>query len=825
MTNWIKHYRQPLWFFACAALLLIFCLQTCAALGVESATVDETIHFTRGYLYLALGDLHFKIGHPILANTLNALPVWALTDLNVPLDDPSWETSWSVWSDRFVWASGNDVRLIFTLSRLVTVSLGVLTGCLVARWARELFGPAGGVVALALYVFEPNVIAHSHLVTDDMAVTAFMLAAIYGLWRFYKTRQRPFMILAGVTFGCAQAIKYTAAVLVPLFVLLTVVWSIHRRRRFWPSAVTLALVLFIAAVTVWGVYGFQVGALKETALPFSVPAPDYVDDLAWVVRYFDKGHGAYLLGETSTTGWWYYDLIAFAVKTPLPWLILLVMATVRAVRQRVWRLELLLPIVTFFGAAVYSRLDIGLRHLLPAYPFLFIYTARVAKPPAKPTARRAWLTVLSLAFAWLVVGTLAVAPHYLAYFNELVGGPANSPRYVVDSNLDWGQALPSLRRWMDEHNVESVHLSYFGTAHPRAYGIHFTPLPTWEATPEQGHPLRRTFVPSNPAPGTYAISATNLFGPTVPDRETLAWFRERDPVARVGHAIYVYIVEPTGPPAHVALSGLQIDELLPEAVAQLGTNDLRLRWFDARHSLVFSPHNTVWALVADDTPFDPLLMARFADELSATEQRAVGDGTRLYTAYRLAADAISCPAGAIGPAAWWSPATTFPPEGFERHPLAMPIDFGPIALLGYTLDVSHSGTGDELALLTCWRVAAPDRRDLKIFAHLLDTWGQLTAGQDRLDVPTAGWHTGDVFLQVHRLVLPASGAYQLEVGWYDGQTLERLPIYDGSETVADRLLLEAICAQARVADQIGRPFTFGHVILVGAKNTRPDDSQ
>ena len=70
--------QRFLWYLSCAVLLLIFCLQTCAALRVESATVDETIHFTRGYLYLALGDLHFKIGHPILANALNALPVWAL---------------------------------------------------------------------------------------------------------------------------------------------------------------------------------------------------------------------------------------------------------------------------------------------------------------------------------------------------------------------------------------------------------------------------------------------------------------------------------------------------------------------------------------------------------------------------------------------------------------------------------------------------------------------------------------------------------------------------------------------------------------------------
>lgn len=803
MRNWLLSHQRTLWYLFCTALLLAFCLQTCAALRVESATVDETIHFTRGYLYLALGDLHFKIGHPILANALNALPVWALADLNMPLDHTSWETSWSVWSDHFIWSSVNDVQLIFRLSRWVTVVMGMLTGCLIARWARELFGPLGGALALALYVFEPNILAHSHLVTDDTAVTGFTLAATYGLWRFHKTQRWPSLILSGMMLGCAQAVKFTAAVLLPLFGLLSIIWEIQHRHQFWRAATTLAAVLTIAGITVWGVYGFQIGALNEIGLPSPVPAPDYLDDLAWVIRYFDKGHGTYLMGEISTTGWWYYDLIAFAIKTPLPWLILLITAVVRAVQQRKWWPELVLPVATFLIAAIYSRLDIGLRHLLPAYPFLVIYMSQVAALPRKQQrAKRMWTVVVSLAVGWLAVDTLSIAPHYLAYFNPLIGGPTNGPLYLVDSNLDWGQALPGLRQWMTEHNVNSVYLSYFGTAHPSAYDIEFTAIPTWEAAPEKGYLFQRVFEPSNPAPGTYAISATNLFGPTVPDRKTFAWFRNRDPVARIGYAIYVYQVEPTGPPLNVALSGLQIDELSPETIARFGTNDLHLRWFDARHSLVFPAEEPSFLLMADETPLDPALTLRFAAALTEEKRWTTGDHTRAYRHYRLAdLQAVKASLAEMTPSSvWWSPAVAFPP-GYERYPLPLPATFEhSLTFLGYELGTDHLRPGEDLRLFTFWRVEEPFEPPLSLFVHLLDAEGQVRGQHDGLSVDPVGLEAGDVFVQAHGFAVPpdaSAGEYQLEIGVYRSDTMQRWVIHKGVDAVADRLLLHPVSIKAK----------------------------
>ena len=218
-------------------------------------------------------------------------------------------------------------------------------------------------------------------------------------------------------------------------------------------------------------------------------------------------------------------------------------------------------------------------------------------------------------------------------------------------------------------------------------------------------------------------------------------------------------------------------------------------WFDARHSLVFPVEDPAWTLVADDTPLALPLAVRFADGLSSLEQHTTRDGTRVYVAHRLAPGTASCPADTTASPVWWSPATAFPADGFERHPLAWPVDFGPIVLTGYVLDAPELAPSSELALLTCWRVASPEHRDLKIFAHLLDASGQLAAGQDRLDVPMAGWHAGDLFVQVHRLALSADvspGTYQLEVGWYDGETLARLPVRDGGKNIADRLLLQPV---------------------------------
>jgi hypothetical protein len=176
--------------------------------------------------------------------------------------------------------------------------------------------------------------------------------------------------------------------------------------------------------------------------------------------------------------------------------------------------------------------------LLPIFPFIFIFIGQLAQ--ASWRLRPKYALAIAILLGWLIVGTLTISPHYLAYFNELAGGPENGYRVLVDSNLDWGQDLPGLREYMKDHNIASVKLAYCGTADPGAYGIDYEllpglPHPWWKYSNDPE-------VIVDPGPGVYAISATALQGARFQNPDVYAWFRERRPDAVIGYSIFIYQV-------------------------------------------------------------------------------------------------------------------------------------------------------------------------------------------------------------------------------------------------------------------------------------------
>jgi 4-amino-4-deoxy-L-arabinose transferase-like glycosyltransferase len=259
----------------------------------------------------------------------------------------------------------------------------------------------------------------------------------------------------------------------------------------------------------------------------------------------------YLRGERSLLGWRGYFPIAFLVKTPLPTLGLVVAGALVASRLAPSRRRalafLLLPPLLYFAVAVSSNLNIGHRHLLPVYPPLFVLAGGVAEAARRRDAvGRAAAGAVLAAVLLLALGTLRVAPYFLTYFNAVAGGPAGGRRWLVDSNLDWGQALPQLRAWMAANGVARVNLAYFGTADPAAYGIDATVLPGTLSVDVAG--IGRLGRPSGRPvlPGHVAVSATLLQGLYLRDPETYAFLRERPPLAVAGNAIFVYRVEKWG---------------------------------------------------------------------------------------------------------------------------------------------------------------------------------------------------------------------------------------------------------------------------------------
>jgi hypothetical protein len=372
-------------------------------------------------------------------------------------------------------------------------------------------------------------------------------------------------------------------------------------------------------------------------------------------------------------------------------------------------------------------------------------------------------------------------------------------RSLMDSNPDWDQDLLELRDYMEARGLDRVYFSWFGDALPEQYGVHYVPLPSWPLFAEE--PWHRVYHPQRPGPGTYAISATHLQGDYLPDPDTYAWFREREPIAKIGHSLFIYDVPHMGGEAvSVCLSGVSIDQIDVQTFdTAFGTNDLDFRWFDARHALVLpAGRHDAWYLLADAVPPDPALWERFFASTTAWGQRQTRDDGRPYTLYRLTADdlarlAAPTPLGEMP--VWWSPAVAFPP-GYERHPLSLPVNIDRhLAFLGYELANARLGPGDELQLLTFWRVERPLEPPLALFVHLLDAGGQVRSQHDGLSVDPVGMRSGDIFVQGHRFPTPSDmplGEYQLEVGVYRPNTMQRWSVYKDADAVADRLLLHPV---------------------------------
>lgn len=565
--------RLPDW-----VILLFFSVllltQTILSIREKAATFDETVHLPAGYLHLRFGDYGFNPAHPPLAKMLGAVPL-LFTDVKMP----SLERPFVNYRDgiRFLYEENDADRLLF-LGRVAMLPLAVLLGWVIFFWTRRLFGRAAAVFAVLLYSFEPNILAHAPLVNTDVGATAFLCLAIFSFCRLLHRVSIPRLILAGFSLGLALITKFSTLPLFPMLFLLGVgvVFTHHtihvgltgssfppvatRTRKVVILAAAMVGMGLVAYVTIWAAYRFRFegitlpGQVYQGTWDQVLPAQGWMRRaMVWIrdLRLLPEAYLfgfltvppslprlTFMLGKFSTTGWWYYFIVTFVLKTPLPLLLLLLVVPL-ALRP-LWRRDpvgiwcLLVPVVVYFGIACASRINIGHRHILPVYPFLFVMAGSLV-----PWARQQRVYVkasLAALAAWYVVSSVAVFPHYLAYFNEIAGGPRNGYKYLVDSNLDWGQDLKGLKRYMDGHGIDRVWLSYFGTASPDYYRIAYHYLPGY----------RPPTIDKGLTPYV-AISATNLQGFQFRafglDKNYFADFLRQEPVAKIGYSIFLYRID------------------------------------------------------------------------------------------------------------------------------------------------------------------------------------------------------------------------------------------------------------------------------------------
>lgn len=437
----------------------------------------------------------------------------------------------------------------------MSAAIGVPLVLVVFAWLKRRRGLAAGALGGALLAFSPSVIAHASLATTDAAFTLFSLVALAALvWYRARPTSGRFLVV-GAAIGTALAAKQSAIFLFPVALvwLAEIEWERRNGARAWPRTsgrVVLKLVglAALAFLVDWAWYGFAVGPLlgpgiaHETAPRFfgagprgawlqhvaeTVPVPASINTTLMQIGHGLRGHPAFLMGERSDHGFRLYFPLAILVKSTAAELLLAVIGLVLFVRDRAWRDPVArlwaLSFVTIGGLAVLSTINIGHRYVLVLYPLMVLLAVDRLGVVARRSSRRfaAGAAVLVL----LQVGAAStISPHYLAYFNRLAGGPSEGYRYLVDSSLDWGQDLPSLKATLDRLGGGRATISYFGSVPPSVYGIDAVP---WGDDRE----LNST--------RWLVVSATHLQGVYL-SGDPFAALRHLKPTARAGYGLFVY---------------------------------------------------------------------------------------------------------------------------------------------------------------------------------------------------------------------------------------------------------------------------------------------
>jgi hypothetical protein len=509
------------------AFSALFVSLTVTSYVQKSATADEPIHLAAGYTKLKLRDYRVHLENPPLLQMWAALPLLAMKDARLDTNTVYWSPGGlRYFAHQFLYKQNDADRLLYR-ARFMIVLLGLLLGVLVFCWSRELFGFWTATIVLGLYTLEPNLLAHSSLVTTDLGVTCFIFGAVYFAWRTLRRFTVSNVTGLTVCFALAHVSKFSGIVVWPVIVFLLI--RQQPRRAF--GIITMLFVVTWA--TIWAAYAFrfsitpdgQLLVVSESGTPNWIETNHLLPN-AYVEGFLKLGRTwpGYLFGRISDQGWWYYFPVAFLTKTPIAHLLLFVAGAAWCIaRRQYW---LFLPILFIFGPAMLAKLNLGLRHVLPAYPFVLL----IAGFAVHELLRRQRLLLLGLGL--LAVAQIAfVYPNYLAFSNWVGRRPC-----LLDSNLDWGQDLKPLKRWMDAHRVEHINLSYFGSADPAYYGINCTYLLGSPAFAAASEPK---------LPGYAAVSLNNLYGVALPEpaRNYYRALRARKPVAIIGHSIHVYWIE------------------------------------------------------------------------------------------------------------------------------------------------------------------------------------------------------------------------------------------------------------------------------------------
>ena len=599
---------------ACSLLLAAFAVIAWTAQLDKCATFDEPLHFLGAWVQTHYDDFRANPEDP---------PLWkfyvaAGTDkaaLKMDRHSDLWNKMLgSVPAPAFQYAvqtlyqtPGNQADSLLRNGRARMLLLAVLLGVAIAWWAWRLAGPFAAVVATAAFSLDPNFLAHSPLIKNDVAITLAFLLIIAAVWligeRATILRCAALFLLVGV----ALTTKLSGLLAIPMIAIAltcrvlmkkpwpVLKWTLQTRlsRTVAAGAVLLGCAL-IGYVFIWACYGFRFSpsphsqhwfdysrlvdycaegeAVVSQDSPPVYPTDSQLKDWVshWrpsatirVVQFADQhalfpqawlfgflytygssiARRGFLCGQIGMVGWWYYFPLAILFKTPLATLFGIGLAAVVWFSGRRCSAEIrdgwpiaatLVGPIFYMAVAMRSHLDIGLRHIFPVYPFLFIFLGVTA---AAAFRRRPKITawIVSLLFLGLVAETAAAYPDYIPFFNVAAGGSRGGLNLLGDSNIDWGQDLPALADWQRDHPDRQLYLCRLGLPDPRYYHLHYIQMTGSQM------PAPDQTIPSGLSP-IYAISAAALQGPYMPLRQRQFYqrFLQEKPEAILHGTIYLF---------------------------------------------------------------------------------------------------------------------------------------------------------------------------------------------------------------------------------------------------------------------------------------------
>ena len=558
---------------SCALLLAAMSLQMFAVISRKSITVDEIVMIPSAYYHLAAGNFQLVNEHPPLSKIIAGGPALLIQPREIKPEQifgnpGSIKEKWS-YAERF-WENNPD--LFESLSfwpRVPAILLTVILGLLIFKFARELFGDLASVLAVALFTLEPTVLAHGRVVQTDIPATLGYLLLFFTMYRYFQKPSLKHAGWIGVAAGLALLAKFSMLLAGPVIAVFFVIllWRARPQLPVRTLALHLGIIALVTLVLINAGYLFQHRAISApdaqwiqesfprvsrqltlftSLLSHFIPA-DFILGIFNQVRHTFEGHPAGFLGMYRRSGWWYYFPVAFALKTTLPFFLLSIASLGWSIFQWVKKRDprffwMLVPFSVYTLYVLGSRIDIGVRYYLPAYPFLFILSgALLAAALRSRQLRRAGMVTAILLMTWIGLEAVRAYPNQLSYMNQLASARPHW-WYLSDSNIEWGDEARNVGQYLaqrGETRVRSAFLGDFIMLHH--YGVQSLAM----ATAEGGEPEHTRYV---------AIGASFLNGSTVPEALKIngRWateterqnffdaYRHRTPEAIIGGSIYLY---------------------------------------------------------------------------------------------------------------------------------------------------------------------------------------------------------------------------------------------------------------------------------------------